>query len=244
MTFALFKELKLRTLIYTIRLSFARIHFQRCQALKEFEQSIGMDKSENYWQSFFSNNEWIFGYGLKYHFLTQLTEQPNYGGANFKGRGAQKGDYLMNTQAEIKFTVLVEIKKAKTNIIAHNIKGENIQYRNGAYLLSSELLGGVSQIQINCRTWQRKSTDPENYDSLQSQNIYTVNPKGILVIGNTKEFKTREEIETFETLRNSISNPEIITFDELYERAKYIVHQSNPNEPFKEKTVDKDDLPF
>ena len=226
------------------RLSFSRIHSQRCQVLKEFEESIDQDKSEDYWQTFFSNNEWIFGYGLKYHFLTQLAEQPNYGGTNFRGRGAQRGDYLMNTQAEIKFTVLVEIKKAKTNIVAHKKNGGKVQYRNGAYLLSSELLGGVSQIQINCRTWQRESTDPKNSDSLLSQNIYTVNPKGILVIGNIKELKTREEIETFETFRNSMSNPAIITFDELFERAKFIVHQSNPSESTEEEIVDEDDLPF
>lgn len=227
------------------RLSFARLHSQRCQAIKEFEQSINMEKSEDYWQTFFSNNEWIFGYGLKYHFLTQLTEQPHYGGTNFTGKGAQKGDYLMSTQAEIKFTVLVELKKSKTNIIAHDKKGEKIRYRNGAYLLSSELLGGISQMQINCRTWQRRSSDPENSDSLLSQNIYTVNPKGILVIGNTKELKNREEIETFETFRNNISNPAIITFDELLERAKFIVDQSNPPEQSEEDgIVDKNDLPF
>lgn len=65
------------------------------------------------------------------------------------------------------------------------------------------------------------------------------------MIGNTKELKTREEIETFETFRNSISNPEIITFDELFERAKFIVCQSDPGELIEEEEiVDEDDLPF
>ncbi len=96
------------------------------------------------------------------------------------------------------------------------------------------MTGGISQIQINCKTWLRKSFEPENSDELNSKNIFTVNPRGILVIGNTKELDNRNKIETFESFRRNISNPEIITFDELYERAKFIVQneQKAINENF------------
>lgn len=211
------------------RLSLARIQNERTIALEEFRQSLIADKKEAYWQDFFNKNQWIFGYGLNYFFLSQLTSQPEYGGANFKGVGNQKGDYLLNTEAEVKFTVLVEIKKANTSLLAVNSKRENIKYRNGAWQLSYHLMGGVSQIQINCKTWQRNSFEPENVDELIPSKIYTVNPKGILVIGNTKELDNRSKIETFESFRRNLSNPEIITFDELYERAKYIVEKEKIN---------------
>ena len=71
----------------------------------------------------------------------------------------------------------------------------------------------------------RKSLEPENIDELFHKNIYTINPKGILIIGNTEELQDRAKIETFEMFRSNISNPEIITFDELYERAKFIVEK-------------------
>lgn len=100
---------------------------------------------------------------------------------------------------------------------------ENIKYRNGAWLLGSEVLGGVSQIQINCKTWQRKSEELENRQ-LINDNIYTISPKGILVIGNTSEFNNDlEKLTSFELFRQSLSNIEIITFDELFERAKFIL---------------------
>lgn len=210
------------------KLSYARVQSERADALAEFKKNINQDLGEDYWQNFFNNNQWIFGYGLNYHFLSTLSEQPHYGGTDFSGRGDQKGDFLLNTEAETRFTVLVEIKKPSTSLFARYVKGTQkgqfIRYRNGAYLLNSELIGGVSQIQINCKTWVRNCMSIENQEKLSRDNIYTVCPRGILVIGNTRGFvNDRERIETFQSYRNNISNPEILTFDELYERAKYIV---------------------
>ena len=36
----------------------------------------------------------------------------------------------------------------------------------------------------------------------------------------------KDKLRSFELLRKNTSNPEIITFDELYERAKFIVHHN------------------
>ena len=225
------------------KLSFARIQSERIRNLAEFNNSLISDKPEEYWQEYFTKNQWIFGYGLKYCFLTELSSQPIYGGQNFTGKGNQKGDFLLSTEAEIKFTVLVEIKKATTDLLYVNRDGKPKKYRNGAYLLSRELLGGVSQIQINCKTWQRKAFEPENVEILTKSNIQTVCPQGILLIGNTKQLKTQAKIETFEAFRRSISNPQIITFDELYDRAKYIIHHDELKIR-NDSEIQEDDLPF
>jgi hypothetical protein len=227
------------------KLSLSQIQTNRQKALDEFQKSMEIEKNEQYWQAFFSDNSWIFGYGLKYKFLNLINDQPHYGGTNLTGKGAQKGDYLLNSEAEIKFTVLVEIKRSTTPIISTKKNGDNVKYRNGAYLLSSELLGSVSQVQVNCKTWLRKSLDPENTDILCRDNIFTVNPRGIIVIGNTSQFNNdREKIETFEIFRNELNNPEIITFDELFERAKFIVQNNEvQKESMAEENCD-DEMPF
>lgn len=95
------------------KLSHSRIQSNRLKALVEFESSIDDDeKDESYWQEFFKINDWIFGNGLNYQFLSIESDQPNYGGEKYDGIGKQKGDYLTKTNAEkLKFTVLVEIKK-------------------------------------------------------------------------------------------------------------------------------------
>ena len=55
-------------------------------------------------------------------------------------------------------------------------------------------------------------------------------PKSFLVVGSLKEFVgehgvNAERYRSFELFRRNTLSPEIITFDELYERARFIVHQ-------------------
>lgn len=52
------------------------------------------------------------------------------------------------------------------------------------------------------------------------------------MIGSLEEFRTREGINidkyrSFELFRRNIARPEIVTFDELYERAKFIVDNAD-----------------
>ncbi len=226
------------------RLSIARLQTERQKALNEFSEGIRANRPEDYWQTFFEKNQWIFGYGLRYHFMTQLRSQPSYGGTDFTGSGNQKGDFLLNTEANVKFTVLVELKKPDSRLLSVTQSGKPKRYRNGAWLLGSELLGGISQLQTNCKTWLTNSSTLQNVDHLRPEEIHTISPKGILIIGNTRELNgDREKIETFESLRRSLNNPEIITFDELYERARFIVEHE---EVYANPTEDSggDDVPF
>jgi len=135
----------------------------------------------------------------------------------------QKGDFLQRTTAEIKFTVLVEIKKPTTELLGSQT------YRNGAHELGAELTGGVSQMQANCSKWEKEgSQTEENRELLSKQKIFTVQPKGILVIGHTRQLDAISKRNTLELFRRNTVNPEIITFDELYERSKFIVERSDP----------------
>ena len=191
------------------------------EKLIEFEASL-MSKEDNeaWWQKFFEENKWIFGYGLNYEILKEQTSQPNYGGAGFDRKGGQKGDYLESTVGDLCFTVLVEIKTPKTPLL----QGVT-EIRNGAWSLSKNLTDTISQIQANIQTWENSgSREDINRDKLEEESVYTIKPKGIIVIGNLKQLKdNRHKWETFQRFRKSIHGIEIITFDELYNRAKFIV---------------------
>ena len=215
------------------QLSLAKLHSDRKLALEVFKTNLdnNNDNEVTFWQEFFKNNTWIFGYGLNYHFLNILKDQPDYGGVNYTGVGGQKGDFLANTQGVTRFTVLVEIKTPATKLFTYKKNGELAENRNGACLLSRDILAGVSQIQINCKTWSENSQQKVNFKELEKKNTYTVQPKGILIIGNTYEFGDNDDmINTFEEYRRNIYNPEILTFDELHERAKYIVKNKNDDQ--------------
>lgn len=213
------------------KLSYARIISEKKNALDEFYHHLTENKPESYWQKFFELNQWIFGYGLNYQFLHLINDQPIYSGANYTGEGAQKGDFLMCSTADIKFTVLVEIKTPDTRIVA------NDGHRNGAWKLGKELLWAVSQLQVNCDSWYRKGSETETArDELEGNDIYTYQPKGILVIGHTSQLDNREKRQTFEAFRRNIQNPEILTFDELYERAKFICSKKNSDVETKDQS--------
>jgi len=91
------------------QLSYARIHAERQRSLEEFRQNLGQRRGEDWWQDFFERNKWIFGYGLRYQILRPVQSQPHYGGQTVSGKGTEKGDFLKRTEAQVKFTVLVEI---------------------------------------------------------------------------------------------------------------------------------------
>lgn len=198
------------------RLANSKIQEDRQSALCLFEEMLQDNTlSENNWQNFFETNTWIFGYGLRYQILQVIQPQPNYGGAAVDGRGGQRGDFLTATEAETRFTCLVEIKKPTTSLLQRD------QYRNGAWGVSSELAGAVSQIQVNCAQWE--ITDARTDQNRERLNgLYTVSPKGIVVIGNTGELDNWDKRNSFERFRQELRSPEIITYDELFERAKFI----------------------
>lgn len=217
------------------RLANSRVQEDRVRALSQFELMMQSNHSELEWQTFFENNQWIFGYGLKYVFLQQVQSQPNYGGTNVTGSGGQRGDYLTASVADIQFTVLVEIKKPNTSIVLEEMN------RSGCNRLSSDLLDGVNQIQVNCSKWEQSSRLEENQEILRDEGIFTVKPKGILIIGHTSQLNSHTKRAAFENFRSNLSSPEIITFDELYSRARFIVETDTDTNSDSEVS---DDVPF
>ncbi len=194
--------------------------FERYKAQEKIQAG-----DEAVWQYFFKKNEWIFGYGLRYQYLSLVTDQPVYGGVSYDGKGAQKGDYLMQTEAEKKYTVLVEIKTPSTIIM----RGD--KYRNGAYKVGEEVLWASTQVQVNCETWSREGSQQTGAreDLENQQDVFTYCPKGMLIIGHTQQLDNRDKRNSFEAFRSNQNNPRILTFDELYERARFIVEHNSKN---------------
>ncbi len=194
---------------------------KRREKLAEFEEALEGHASDEPWrQDFFEANKWIFGYGLNYQILRQEQVHPNYGGSRVDRKGAQLGDYLMSATGDVSFTVLVEIKTPSAPLL----RGTE-EIRSGAWSLSHELTDALSQIQANVQTWEtRGSQDPSNIEILEKKRVYTVEPKGIIVIGMLRQVeKNRAGRETFQRFRESIHGIEVISFDELLRRARFIV---------------------
>ncbi len=207
------------------QLADAQIQRNRRYGLQIFKEHLDvLDWNEPAWEKFFQTNQWIFGYGLRYQFLSQLKNQAYYGGTNFTGKGGQKGEFLMSTEAWQRFTVLVEIKRPDSSIFATDSKEK--PYRRGVPGFHADFANAVSQVQVNARTWALEGSRRErDQELLEIKSTYTVAPRSILIIGHTKQLIDTDHRNSFELFRSHLHRPEIITFDELFNRAKFIVEQ-------------------
>ena len=221
----------------------AELHHRREQ-LEEFKQllksddyfeskrsSLGANKgAESVWQDFFERNVWIFGYGLNYFFNTPLDgkklEQVAKG-HDLTG-GGRRVDALLKTRGLISALSFGEIKTHKTDLMKKKAR----PYRAECWQISDDLSGGIAQVQKTIQeSLYEIGTRVEMKDdggAPSGEHLHLYQPKAFLVIGSLSEFQTpnginEEQYSSFELFRKNMTNPEIITFDELFERASYIV---------------------
>ncbi len=196
-----------------------RVWQQRRRQVEEFREHLACgDWTEPDWQRFFEEKTWIFGYGLCYHFLHMIQDHPYTGGRDVTRSGGQEGDMMMSTAGIVRFTVLVEIKTPGADLVGK-------LYRNRVNQIGEDLAGGVVQLQQQCSRWATEgSRTDENRDLLENQDIYTHEPRGILVIGDLSSVaEDRAKLKVFESFRRNLVQPEVLTFDELLDRAEHIV---------------------
>lgn len=201
------------------------------------------EQPEKAWQHFLASNEWIFGFGLDYRFLGILQEEARLGSADVAGKGNPSGDFLLGAR---EFTVLVELKTPETPLFKRSLN------RSGSWQLSSELVSAVSQILEQKAQWQVRAEGGNLYDrDGQPISQKTADPKAILIIGCERAFasdspKEREiKLRTFELFRRDSRNVEILTFDELYERATFVVKHGDKEIDLEPSAAsDESDVPF
>lgn len=201
------------------KLSYAQIQAHRKIELDKFESALSQDYDESYWQKLLSEDDWIFGYGLSYYCLTMLNEQVLVGGKDMMNRNGQVVDFLASSKGQARYVVLVEIKKPSTSLLGR-------QCRNHTFPISSELAEAVAQVQGYIEAWGSNPTR-ERFDFEQEHNLTTAKPKGILVVGNTSELDNSDKKRSFELFRKGLNQVDIITYDELFQRAQFIVGKSD-----------------
>jgi len=137
-------------------------------------------------------------------------------------------DALLRTRGVISSLCFVEIKTHKTELL------QKQPYRSGCWAPSAELSGGVSQVQgtvaLAAESIRTKLSLADETGSPTGEEAYNYMPKSFLVVGSLQEFVgdhgvNQERYRSFELFRRNVMSPEIITFDELFERAKFIVEQ-------------------
>jgi hypothetical protein len=192
-------------------------------------------RDEDLWQHFFEENPWIFGYGLNLISCESLDKdklEQITTGANVLTGAGKRADALLRTRGYISSLLFCEIKTDKTPILASTV------YRSpDIYRVSDQVSGGLSQVQKTAHKATRRLASEfhrlyEADGTPLRVEISAIKPRQVLVVGNLMQLTDGGEINiekslTFELYRRSIGDVEIITFDELYERACYIVKDTD-----------------
>lgn len=208
--------------------------YEKLLSDQSYFESIKSKKNttnEGLWQKYFEKNPWVFGYGLGYIFLSALDDkklEQVVQGHSVDSHG-KRVDALMKTKGVISNLCFVEIKTHVTELL------ESKPYRSGCWAPSKELAGAIAQVQGTVssavESLSSKINPSDSQGNPTGEEIFNYQPKSYLVIGSMSEFVTengvnKDKIRSFELLRKNTTNPEIITFDELYERARFIVHHN------------------
>jgi Shedu protein SduA, C-terminal len=217
-----------------VAIGYRRKQLQRFQSLLDDpayfaeEQNRLECRPEDVWQQFFEANTWIFGYGLSYQFISKLDEkrlEQIVRGRDLVGAG-KRSDALMKTRGLISSLCFVEIKRHDTPLLGSK------SYRVDAWSPSSELIGGIAQLQttvhVAVETLGHKLMPSNDFGNPTGEVLFNIEPRSCLVVGSLEQFQTEHGINipkfrSFELYRRHTWRPEIITFDELLQRARFIV---------------------
>jgi hypothetical protein len=191
-------------------------------ALTEFETMLSVATNERQWQAYFERNPWVFGHGLNYVFLDKVGPklEARTTGSSFD-RFGKTADGLMRTRAAISQLVLIETKRHNTDLL------QSDPYRSGCWAVSNELSCAVTQTQKTRFEFAKdhfRETLKDELGNDTGEIAYSVEPRSYLVVGSLAQLKGNDDkIACFELYRRNVHSPEILTFDELFHRARCIV---------------------
>ena len=181
---------------------------------------------EGAWQRLFNNNPWVLGLGLAGQLFTAWDEErleQTVVGFSVAGPG-KRVDALLRSAGAIRAMAFAEIKHHRTSLLTDR------PYRPGCWAPSTELAGGVTQVQQTThRAAQRlgvylPDVDGEGADIAEGTHL--IRPRSFLVIGSLDQLRGdqgvhRDRYHSFELYRRNLVEPEVLTFDELLSRAEY-----------------------
>ena len=171
---------------------------------------VAKTQSEDAWQVFFVENPFILSFSFAYP-LILVQDQAAVGGRKLSGSGEKIADFLLKNPVTDNVAIF-EIKKPSTPLM------KQVEYRGGVYGPSSDLSGSIVQILD-----QRYHLASDFAAKQRASRIYDIESFSInlcLIIGRTPD--ELDQAKSFELFRHSMTDVNIVTFDELFERIKLL----------------------
>mgnify|MGYP001615921967 CR=1 FL=1 len=174
------------------------------------------NSQEEFWQERLMQNSWALSNIFSQPSII-IAGKPFMGGKGINNIGGSYQDFLYKNSITNNVCI-IEIKTPVTKILGQ-------LYRNEAYSMSSEITGALNQLSTNKNKFLHEFVNLKYNTKMDFGEFNAYNPKGYLILGNASlELDDNNKLKSFELFRNGLSNVEIITFDELFEKIKQIVN--------------------
>lgn len=186
------------------------------EMILKYEALLGQEMPEGKWQAFFETYQFVLSLAFARP-VRLLHTQFHAQSTAVDGSGAQIGDFLLRQTG--RGLAIVEIKRPDTELLRRT------PYRNTqVFAPSKELSGAITQtlVQQNAlRThWFAHQAKERNLRESGTEYIQCVVIAGKMPIDE-------HQLTSFEVFRNACKDVEVLTFDELLEKLKYIRNQLN-----------------
>lgn len=167
--------------------------------------------SEEFWQELLTKSPAVLSQIFP-HSSFQFGAKCYVGGKNINNRQGNIVDFIYASKHTDNI-VLVELKTPTKKLLGS-------KYRGNCYSISDELSGGIIQV-LNYKEQLLKE-----YYKLQDEesSFNAFSPKCVVLIGSLElEMDNAIKIKSFELFRNSLSGIQVITFDEIFEKASDVL---------------------
>lgn len=201
-------------------------NINNCHEAYRKKYEINVLGEEYIWHHFLKNHDWILGLNADLRFLIDFYDEQKVGMEDSQGAKSPKTDLLGISE----YTVLIELKHSNTKIF----KKTKSKSRANTWDFTADFIEGISQC-LGQKFDLDKYFDQKSFVNegirLDKSAVETIDPKTIFLVGNKRfEFPTLELVDinllknkTFERFRRNNRNIDVLTFDELFERAYHII---------------------
>lgn len=169
---------------------------------------------ESFWQETLAKYSFVFSQVFSMP-VVMFGAKVYVGGKSVEGSGGKEPDFLLQNEVT-SHLLIVEIKTPATELLSKS------PYRPpNVFSATRELAGSVTQVA------RYKDTFLHNYGNLRNETaekFRLVDPKCLVVIGNTTQLDAEGHRESFEHFRRSLRGTEIITFDELFRKVEILLN--------------------
>jgi len=197
---------------------------KRCRAVEELKLMLQQDLTEQPWQKWFQENDWVLGSEF-----VQILEERAIDVEHI-------ADYLM--EAYDGFLDLVEIKRPEGTL-----KFWSDALDHGNYVPHSDLVKAITQASRYIYEVEREANSDKFVRRLGG--VRAIKPRCVLIYGRSADWNA-EQKEAYRILDAGYHNLSILTFDHVLGRAKRMLKLDDAvaSRPVSEEWDPSDEIPF